>query len=43
MDTLIEIRKINKNVPVVILTGQGDDRIAFRIYGEWGQPLSHKG
>lgn len=27
MDTLIEIRKINKNVPVVILTGQGDDEL----------------
>ncbi len=27
MDTLIEIRKINKEVPVVILTGQGDDEL----------------
>jgi len=27
MDTLIEIRKVNKEVPVVILTGQGDDEL----------------
>ena len=27
METLIEIRKINKKVPVVILTGQGDDSL----------------
>ena len=27
LDTLKEIRKINKNVPVVILTGQGDDTL----------------
>lgn len=25
MDTLIEIRKLNQDIPVVILTGQGDD------------------
>ena len=25
LDTLKEIRKINKDIPVVILTGQGDD------------------
>ncbi len=25
MDTLKEIRKVNKDIPVVILTGQGDD------------------
>ena len=25
MDTLIEVRKMNKEIPVVILTGQGDD------------------
>jgi DNA-binding response OmpR family regulator len=27
LDTLIEIRKIDKEVPVVILTGQGDDSL----------------
>ena len=27
METLKEIRKINKKVPVVILTGQGDDSL----------------
>jgi DNA-binding response OmpR family regulator len=27
LDTLKEIRKINKGVPVVILTGQGDDEL----------------
>ena len=27
LDTLKEIRKINKDVPVVILTGQGDDSL----------------
>lgn len=27
MDTLIEIRKINQEIPVVILTGQGDDEL----------------
>lgn len=27
MDTLIEIRKINQDIPVVILTGQGDDEL----------------
>lgn len=27
MDTLIEVRKMNKDVPVVILTGQGDDEL----------------
>lgn len=27
MDTLIEIRKINQDIPVVILTGQGDDTL----------------
>ncbi|MEN8201512.1 MAG: response regulator [Bacteroidota bacterium] len=27
MDTLIEIRKLNKEIPVVILTGQGDDEL----------------
>lgn len=27
LDTLKEIRKVNKNIPVVILTGQGDDAL----------------
>ena len=27
MDTLKEIRKVNKDIPVVILTGQGDDSL----------------
>ncbi len=27
LDTLIEIRKLDKDVPVVILTGQGDDEL----------------
>ena len=27
METLKEIRKVNKDVPVVILTGQGDDSL----------------
>ena len=27
LDTLKEIRKINKDIPVVILTGQGDDAL----------------
>jgi len=27
MDTLIEIRKLNQEIPVVILTGQGDDEL----------------
>ncbi len=27
METLKEIRKVNKDVPVVILTGQGDDAL----------------
>jgi len=27
LDTLKEIRKINKDIPVVILTGQGDDKL----------------
>jgi two-component system OmpR family response regulator len=27
LDTLKEIRKVNKEVPVVILTGQGDDAL----------------
>jgi len=27
LDTLKEIRKVNKKVPVVILTGQGDDTL----------------
>ena len=27
METLKEIRKVNKDVPVVILTGQGDDTL----------------
>ncbi len=27
MDTLKEIRKINKEIPVIILTGQGDDEL----------------
>ncbi|MDF1573760.1 MAG: response regulator [Bacteroidales bacterium] len=27
LDTLKEIRKVNKGVPVVILTGQGDDTL----------------
>ena len=27
LDTLKEIRKVNKNIPVVILTGQGDDEL----------------
>jgi DNA-binding response OmpR family regulator len=27
LDTLKEIRKVNKDVPVVILTGQGDDAL----------------
>ena len=27
LDTLREIRKVDKNVPVVILTGQGDDTL----------------
>jgi DNA-binding response OmpR family regulator len=27
LETLIEIRKVNKEVPVVILTGQGDDEL----------------
>ena len=27
LDTLIEIRKVNKNIPVIILTGQGDDEL----------------
>ena len=27
LDTLIAIRKIDKDVPVVILTGQGDDEL----------------
>ena len=27
LETLKEIRKINKDVPVVILTGQGDDQL----------------
>ena len=27
MDTLIEIRKVNQDIPVVILTGQGDDTL----------------
>ena len=27
LDTLKEIRKVNKEIPVVILTGQGDDTL----------------
>jgi two-component system response regulator AtoC len=27
LETLIEIRKVNKEVPVVVLTGQGDDAL----------------
>jgi CheY-like chemotaxis protein len=27
MDTLIELRKLNKDIPVIILTGQGDDEL----------------
>jgi CheY-like chemotaxis protein len=27
LDTLIEIRKLNKEIPVIILTGQGDDEL----------------
>ncbi len=27
LDTLIEIRKVNKDVPVIILTGQGDESL----------------
>ncbi len=27
LDTLKEIRKVNKDIPVVILTGQGDDTL----------------
>ena len=27
LETLIEIRKVNKDIPVVILTGQGDDTL----------------
>jgi two-component system OmpR family response regulator len=27
LETLIEIRKVNRDVPVVILTGQGDDTL----------------
>jgi len=27
LDTLIEIRKVNQEIPVVILTGQGDDEL----------------
>ncbi len=27
LDTLKEIRKVNKKVPVIILTGQGDDEL----------------
>jgi len=27
LDTLKEIRKVNKDIPVVILTGQGDDEL----------------
>ena len=27
LETLIEIRKVNKDVPVIILTGQGDDQL----------------
>ena len=28
LDTLIEIRKVDKNTPVIILTGQGDDELS---------------
>jgi len=31
METLIEIRKLDKNVPVVILTGQGDETLLTRF------------
>lgn len=27
LETLIEIRKVNRGVPVIILTGQGDDKL----------------
>ncbi len=35
LETLKEIRKINKDIPVVILTGQGDDKLltAFMEHG----------
>jgi two-component system OmpR family response regulator len=31
LETLIEIRKRDKNVPVVILTGQGDDTLLYEF------------
>ena len=31
MDTLKEIRKVNKEIPVVILTGQGDDELLTKF------------
>jgi DNA-binding response OmpR family regulator len=31
METLIEIRKVDKEVPVVILTGQGDERLLTKF------------
>lgn len=31
METLIEIRKVNKAVPVVILTGQGDESLLAKF------------
>ena len=34
LDTLKEVRKINKGVPVVILTGQGDDALLSEFMNE---------
>jgi len=34
LDTLKEVRKINKDVPVVILTGQGDDALLTEFMDE---------
>ena len=34
MDTLKEIRKVDRDVPVIILTGQGDDELLFEFMNQ---------
>ena len=43
LDTLKEIRKINTDIPVIILTGQGDDSLLSEFMENGGKQVPDQG